>query len=138
MLRIGNAKPLSMNAGSAKKNDAIMACCCVREIVERNSPAPRVVIRNSTAEKNSSSTLPRNGMWKSTRAAAVISDGLVVASRAPSVGLLLAAGGSLRSSYALVCVGPLLWAYWRNRRDLLVIAAVALQYSAIAFYVLPH
>ncbi len=44
---------------------------------------------------------------------------------AVSVGLLLAAGGSLRSSYALVCVGPLLWAYWRNRRDLLVIAAVA-------------
>lgn len=45
--------------------------------------------------------------------------------RAIAIGLLLAAGGSLRASYALVCISPLLWAYWRNRRDLLVIAAVA-------------
>lgn len=45
--------------------------------------------------------------------------------RAIGIGLLLAAGGSLRASYALVCISPLLWAYWRNRRDLIVIAAVA-------------
>src|SRR5438874_13690859 len=48
MLRIGKAKPLNMNAGVEKKNDDIMACCCVCEMVDRNSPAPRVVIRNKT------------------------------------------------------------------------------------------
>ncbi len=73
MLRIGNAKPLSMNAGVEKKKLAIIACCCVREIVERKRPAPNVVIRNNTAQNSSSRKLPCSGMWNTRNASTVTS-----------------------------------------------------------------
>jgi uncharacterized membrane protein len=44
--------------------------------------------------------------------------------KAVGIGLILAAGGSFRPSYALVSVGPVLWTYRRDLRGLLVIAAV--------------
>jgi hypothetical protein len=40
------------------------------------------------------------------------------------IGLILAAGGSIRPSYALVSIGPVLWTYRRDLRGLAVIAVV--------------
>jgi hypothetical protein len=45
--------------------------------------------------------------------------------KAVAIGLILAAGGSFRPSYALVSLGPVLWTYRRDWRGLLVIGAVA-------------
>jgi hypothetical protein len=42
-----------------------------------------------------------------------------------AVGLLLAAGGSLRPSFAVIAVGPVLWTYRRHGRHLAGIAGVA-------------
>jgi hypothetical protein len=44
--------------------------------------------------------------------------------KAVAIGLILAAGGSFRPSYALVSVGPVLWTYRRDLRGLGVIAVV--------------
>ena len=73
MLRIGNVNPDSMNAGWMKKNASIIACCCVRLIVDRNSPAPSVLSRNNAAVKARNRALPRNGTWNSSSASAVTS-----------------------------------------------------------------
>ena len=43
----------------------------VREMVERNRPAPSVVIRNTNAAKSSSRKLPLKGTWKTSSAALV-------------------------------------------------------------------
>jgi hypothetical protein len=40
----------------------IIACCCVREIVERNSPSPSDVRRKQPERPMRSGTLPRIGM----------------------------------------------------------------------------
>ena len=46
MFSIGNTKPERYIIGIRKKNvDVIIACCCVCEIVEMNSPRPSVVSR---------------------------------------------------------------------------------------------
>jgi hypothetical protein len=50
---------------------AIMACCCVREMVEMNRPAPRVVKRNTNAANISNRKRPLNGTWKISMAAPV-------------------------------------------------------------------
>ena len=47
-----------MKTGWKKRNVAIMACCCVCEMVERNRPAPSVVSRNSAAQNSSSTKAP--------------------------------------------------------------------------------
>src|SRR5689334_1236880 len=72
IFRIGNAKPLNMNAGVEKKNDDIMACCCVCEMVERNRPAPSDVMRNNTAHPSNNRKLPRSGTWNTSSATPVI------------------------------------------------------------------
>jgi len=43
---------------------------------------------------------------------------------AVAVGLILAAGGSFRPSYALISVGPVLWTFRRDLRGLTIIAVV--------------
>jgi hypothetical protein len=55
MFSIGNTKPESSIIGSRKKNvDVIIACCCVAEIVDTNSPSPRVVSRYTSVRPNRS------------------------------------------------------------------------------------
>src|ERR1039458_5188672 len=71
MLRMGNAKPESMNAGVEKKKLPIIACCCVCEMVERNRPAPSEAIRNNTTQKNSNRKLPCSGIWNTRSAIAL-------------------------------------------------------------------
>ena len=44
MLAIGNAKPERSIAGKKKRNVDIIACCCVRLIVETMRPTPKVVM----------------------------------------------------------------------------------------------
>ena len=46
MLAMRNTKPLSIKNGSMKKKTVIMACCCVAEMVDMNSPIPKVLKRN--------------------------------------------------------------------------------------------
>ena len=62
MLATGKTKPLNMKNGSRKKKAVIMACCCVAEIVEINSPMPKVLNKNRLVPKNMSETLPLNGI----------------------------------------------------------------------------
>ena len=71
-MRIGNANPLSRNAGIIKKNVDINACCWVCETVEINNPAPSVVSRNKTEAKSSTRIFPRKGIQKTTNATMVI------------------------------------------------------------------
>lgn len=54
---------------------------------------------------------------------------------AVAVGALLAIGGSLRPSFALIAVGPALWCHWRRWRELAVIAAVGA--AGTAAWVIP-
>ena len=70
MLLIGKEKPLSRNIGMNMKKKVIMACCCVREMVEINRPAPSVVIRNKAVQTSIARKLPRNGTWKTASARA--------------------------------------------------------------------
>jgi len=62
MFAIGKTKPLNMKKGSTKKKVVIMACCCVEEIVDMNSPIPRVLNRNKQVPKKRRAALPRKGI----------------------------------------------------------------------------
>ena len=51
MFAIGNVNPERNMNGMKKKNWAIsIACCCVRAMVEMNSPSPSVVRMNKPAQ----------------------------------------------------------------------------------------
>ena len=58
MLAIGKTKPLSMKKGRMKKKVVIMACCCVAEMVDMNSPIPRVLKRKRHVAANRRDRLP--------------------------------------------------------------------------------
>ena len=62
MLAMGKTNPLNMKKGKMKKNTVIMACCWVAEIVEMNSPVPRVLKRKRHAAATRSRKLPLSGM----------------------------------------------------------------------------
>ena len=62
MLAMGKTKPLNMKKGRMKKNTVIMACCCVAEIVDMNSPVPRVLKRKRHAAATRRRKFPLSGM----------------------------------------------------------------------------
>ena len=69
MLSIGKTNPERITIGMMKKNTAIiMACCCVRAIVEMNSPSPRVVSMKRSDSTYSTRRLPRTESPKSDEA----------------------------------------------------------------------
>ena len=61
MLAIGNTKPLNMKKGRMKKKAVIMACCCVAEMVDMNSPTPNIDKRKRHAAPTRSRKLPLRG-----------------------------------------------------------------------------
>ena len=69
MFSIGKTKPEKKTIGIIKKKIAvIIACCCVREMVEMKSPSPSVVIKNIKLKPSNSSTPPFTGRLKTTEA----------------------------------------------------------------------
>ena len=62
MFETGNTKPLNINIGRIKKMVDIIACCWVEEIVEMNSPIPRVLSRKRQVPANRSHALPLKGI----------------------------------------------------------------------------
>jgi hypothetical protein len=69
MFSIGKTKPEKNIMGSMKKKIAvIIACCCVREIVEIKSPNPSVVMRKMRLRNRSRSTPPFTGRLKTSDA----------------------------------------------------------------------
>lgn len=65
MFEIGKTKPERKIIGSITKNtDVIIACCCVRDMVDTNNPSPSVVNKKIKLKQSKRSMLPFIGIPK--------------------------------------------------------------------------